>query len=172
MWAPSCRTEPAPRMLGPSVFPCSLPMTLSCRRLSAVLVALAVAACSSSGSRPEEAAPVAAVATTAVAASAPYTEAQAERGLEVFRDVCVECHYRSDFRGTQFQFEWRRRTVRDFYKTIVETMPEENPGELESQQYIDVVTFLLSLNGFPAGDTELVGDEDALRSFSMAAPGN
>jgi hypothetical protein len=62
--------------------------------------------------------------------------------------------------------------VRDFYKVIVETMPEENPGELDPQQYIDVVTFLLSLNGFPAGDTELVGDEQALRAFSMAAPGN
>jgi len=146
-------------------------MTLSCRRLPAVFVLLAFAACSPRGSGPVG--DVSATAFPAAAApSAPYTEAQAERGLEVFRDVCVECHYRSDFRGTQFQFEWRRRSVRDFYKTIVETMPEENPGELAPQQYIDVVTFLLSLNGFPAGDTELVGDEETLRAFSMAAPGN
>jgi len=155
-------------------------MILFLRRLHVVLVSLTVVACSSYGGGPEGAVPpveaASAVAETAataasVPASAPYTEAQAERGLEVFRDVCVECHYRSDFRGTQFQFEWRRRTVRDFYKTIVETMPEEDPGELDPQQYIDVVTFLLSLNGFPAGETELVGDQEALRAFSMAPPG-
>ena len=49
-------------------------------------------------------------------------------------------------------------------------MPEENPGELAPQEYIDVVTFVLSLNGFLPGDTELVADEEALRAFSMAAP--
>ncbi len=161
-------------------------MILFPRRLHVVLVSLTLVACSSYGGGPEEAAPpvgaggveaaspVAETAATAavVPASAPFTEAQAERGLEVFRDVCVECHYRSDFRGTQFRFEWRRRTVRDFFKTIVETMPEENPGELDPQQYIDVVTFLLSLNGFPAGDTELVGDQEALRAFSMTPPGH
>lgn len=150
-------------------------MILFPRRLQVVLGSLTFVACSSYGGGPGGAAPyvepASAVAETAQSVSAPYTEAQAERGLEVFRDVCVECHYRSDFRGTQFQFEWRRRTLRDFYKTIVETMPEENPGELDPQQYIDVVTFLLSLNGFPAGDTELVGDEEALRAFSMAPPG-
>ena len=93
------------------------------------------------------------------------------RGLDVYRDVCADCHYRSDFRGTQFQFEWRRRSVRDFYRIIVETMPEEKPGELDPQQYVDVVAFLLSLNGFTPGDAELVADEEALRAYSMAAPG-
>lgn len=149
-------------------------MTLSFRSLSAVVAFTGVVGCSSAGppssgqapSRGPEASPAEA------AASASFTQSQAERGLAVFRDVCVECHYRSDFRGTQFQFEWRRRSVGDFYKTIVENMPEDDPGALDPQEYIDVVAFLLSLNGFSAGSDELLADEELLRGFSMATPGN
>lgn len=100
-----------------------------------------------------------------------YTAEQADRGLAVFRRVCAECHYRSDFRGTQFTWEWRRRTVRDLFKTIVETMPEEDPGGLDDQEYIDVTAFILSLNGFEPGDVELPADEAWLRGVSMTPTG-
>jgi mono/diheme cytochrome c family protein len=113
-------------------------------------------------------APAADTAGVAGATVPPFTESQAGRGLEVFRTVCAECHYRSDFRGSQFRFDWRRRTVGDLYGIVVETMPEEDPGGLDPQQYADVVAFILSLNGFEAGEDELVADEEALRAYSLA----
>jgi len=142
-------------------------MTLSLRSPSVVVACLVLGGCSSLGAGTPEEGPPARAATVA-----SFTESQVERGLAVYRDVCVECHYRSDFRGTQFQFEWRRRSVGDFYQTIVESMPEDDPGGLDLQGYIDVVAFLLSLNGFSAGNDELVADEELLRSFSMVAPSN
>jgi hypothetical protein len=93
-----------------------------------------------------------------------------ERGVEVFREACADCHYRSELRGTEFQLAWRGRTVWDFYEIVKETMPEEDPGALDPQQYIDVVAFVLSLNGFPEGEVELAGEDALLDAFSMAAP--
>ncbi len=158
-----------PTHVGPVRLLRPLPMTLSLRSLSAVVAFTAFVGCSSQGGSLDEAGPP---APDAAADRASFTESQVERGLDVYRAVCSECHYRSDFRGTQFQFEWRRRSVGDFYQTIVDQMPEDDPGTLNPQEYIDVVAFLLSLNGFLAGNDELVADEELLRDLSMAPPGN
>jgi len=106
----------------------------------------------------------------AEASTAPFTEMQADRGLQVYRGTCSECHTRSEFRGEEFQADWRDRSVWVFYRNILRTMPEDNPGGLDPQQYVDVVAFILGLNGFPAGDVELVAEEGELRAYSMAAP--
>jgi len=99
-----------------------------------------------------------------------FTEDQAERGRASFRSICSECHYSSEFRGTQFQFEWRRRTVWDFYREISRTMPEDAPGTLDPQQYVDIISYVLRANGFPAGDEELTPDQAVLDAHSMASP--
>jgi hypothetical protein len=99
-----------------------------------------------------------------------FTEDQAERGRASFRSICSECHYSSEFRGTQFQFEWRRRTVWDFYREISRTMPEDAPGSLDPQQYVDIVSYVLRANGFPAGDVELTPEQAVLDAHSMSSP--
>jgi hypothetical protein len=99
-----------------------------------------------------------------------FTDDQAERGRASFRAICSECHFSSEFRGTQFQFEWRRRTVWDFYREISRTMPEDAPGSLEPQQYVDIISYVLRANGFSAGDRELTADQAVLDSHSMASP--
>ena len=99
-----------------------------------------------------------------------YTEDQAERGRAVFRSVCSECHYSSEFRGAQFQFEWRRRTVWNFYREISRTMPEDAPGSLDPQQYVDIISYVLRSNGFEPGDAELTPDEAVMDAHSMASP--
>ena len=37
-------------------------------------------------------------------------------------------------------------------------MPEDNPGSLTDQENIDVIAYLLSVGGMPAGDDELQAD--------------
>jgi mono/diheme cytochrome c family protein len=96
-----------------------------------------------------------------------FTEEQAERGRGAFRETCSECHYSSEFRGTRFEYEWKRRTVRDLFRTISRTMPEDAPGSLAPGQYADVVSYILQLNGLPAGSRELPADAEALRAYTL-----
>ena len=100
-----------------------------------------------------------------------YATAQAERGRASFRDVCAECHYSSEFRDQQFQFKWGRRTVGDLYREIVRNMPEDDPGSLADQEYVDIVSYILQLNGFPAGSAELPADEEVMAGYSMTPAG-
>lgn len=100
-----------------------------------------------------------------------FTEEQAERGRATFREICSECHYSSEFRGTQFVYEWRRRTVRDLFRSISRTMPDDAPGTLAPGQYADVISYILRMNGLPAGERELPADAEVLRAYPLAGLG-
>jgi len=149
--------------------------------LTTLLLAVAVTeSCASPGGQgvaPSEArsgAPRPAAAPTrdgsAPSVATIFSAAQAARGRSTFRAVCAECHYSSEFRGAHFQFSWRRRTVADFFEEISSTMPEDAPGSLEPGEYLAVVAYVLQLNGFPAGASELPLDLAVLDTHSMAAP--
>ena len=100
-------------------------------------------------------------ADTTAATEAPagiFTESQADRGKVSFDELCAECHTNNEFRGRLFQSNWGRRTVYSFYRTVRSTMPDNNPGGLEEQAYLDVVSYILSLNGHEAGTSELSAD--------------
>ncbi|HKJ01454.1 MAG TPA: cytochrome c, partial [Longimicrobiales bacterium] len=99
-----------------------------------------------------------------------YAGAQADRGRSAFREVCAECHYSSEFRDQKFRFKWRRRTVGDLYRDIVRNMPDDAPGSLPDQEYVDIVAYILQLNGFPPGSAELPADEVVLAGYSMTPP--
>lgn len=114
----------------------------------------------------------AATSSTSVDAGAggAYSASQAERGRTTFRAICAECHYSSEFRGSRFQFSWGRRSAADFYDEVSGTMPEDAPGSLDPQVYLDVVAYVLELNGFPAGDADLPLDEAVLAALPMTPP--
>jgi len=92
------------------------------------------------------------------------------RGRATFRSVCADCHYSSEFRDSQFQFKWGRRTVAELYRNILENMPDDAPGSLERQQYVDVVSYILQLNGFPAGPGELTAEGPGMSGVTLKAP--
>ena len=98
-----------------------------------------------------------------------FTDDQADRGRTTFDEVCSECHTTSEFRGRTFQSNWGRRTVYSFYRTIRSTMPDDDPGGLEEQTYLDVVSYILSMNGHAAGASELAADSP-MREVRMAPP--
>jgi quinoprotein glucose dehydrogenase len=100
-----------------------------------------------------------------------YTDAQAERGRASYQQACVACH-RDDLRGDNtapslvgesFMFLWGDMEVGELSARIQKVMPPERPGSLPAQTYIDIVTFILQKNGFPAGDAELGRDPAALQ---------
>ena len=102
--------------------------------------------------------PPAATAESEAGVGGIFTEAQADRGRTTFDEVCSECHTTSEFRGRAFQSNWGRRTVYSLFRTVRSTMPDDNPGGLEEQIYLDVVSYILSMNGHGPGTSELSPD--------------
>lgn len=107
---------------------------------------------------PAESTPPPAEAEPATPVGGIFTDAQAQRGRTTFDEVCSECHTTSEFRGRTFQRSWGRRTVYSFFRTVRSTMPDDNPGGLEEQVYLDVVSYILSMNGHDGGSAELSAD--------------
>jgi len=102
-------------------------------------------------------------------ADSSFTEAQAERGNQVFTRVCLECHERSEMANPDFRLKWGGQTTFDLFKAIATTMPDSDPGSLPRGDYTDVVAYILKLNGIPAGGAELVADS-ALMSAAKITP--
>lgn len=150
-------------------------MKRSATLLTLTVLCVVLSACASAPSAPGEAAAPASPAPAAEAAPQPaapaalFTEDQAGRGRGTFTSTCADCHYSSEFRGSEFQYKWRRRTVADLYKSISENMPDDSPGSLTTQEYVDVVAYILQLNGFPAGSAELAEGE-AMQAVTLEAP--
>jgi mono/diheme cytochrome c family protein len=107
--------------------------------------------------------------TPAAAGALSFTDAQADRGRNLFRGSCTECHYSGEFSDSQFQFKWSRRTVGSLYQLIQTSMPETAPGSLMPEQTVDLVSYILRMNGFDPGATELAPDREALDAISLAA---
>jgi hypothetical protein len=47
-------------------------------------------------------------------------------------------------------------------------MPDNNPGGLSRSQYADIVSYLLQLNGMPAGNLPLSSDMKLLERIRIA----
>jgi cytochrome c5 len=152
----------------------------SMRSLLTLLVTFALSACASSGASAPSAAPDAEAAVTsagpasetaAMAASggATFSDAQADRGRDVFRAACTECHYSSEFSDSQFKFKWSRRSAGGLYELIQTSMPETAPGSLSPEETVDIVSYIMRMNGFEPGAGELAADRAVLDGISFAS---
>jgi S-disulfanyl-L-cysteine oxidoreductase SoxD len=99
-----------------------------------------------------------------------YSEAQAQRGLEVFTAVCSECHEVEDLTNADFRANWDGTTLYELFDNIRTTMPDENPGTLTQQQYIDVTAYVLQLNKLPSGPDDFTGDSTAASAVRLPLP--
>lgn len=110
-----------------------------------------------------------------------FTDAQATRGQAVYAETCAICHGRRlngapddpDMRSTpplaraRFVRVWTGRSLATLFEYTRATMPEDNPGSLTSQENVDVIAYLLSVGGMPAGDSELPADPRHLARVVM-----
>jgi len=106
-----------------------------------------------------------------------YTQAQAQRGEAVYRQACTTCHG-ADLGGAEggpavtgewFDLSWEGRKISELFEVVQKTMPQSSPGSLSATQYADVVAFVLSKAGYPAGSTELPADRSTLDVAYQAA---
>ena len=60
-------------------------------------------------------------------------------------------------------------SVGDLFERTRMLMPSDRPGSLPSAMYADLLAFILSKNGFPAGTSELGADVAALKKILIIA---
>lgn len=99
--------------------------------------------------------------------SGVFTTDQAERGKQTHRANCTSCHDATAYTGDAFLQGWLDHTVFDVFEKLRTTMPNDNPGRLSRSEYLDVVAYILSMNGYPAGERELPDDEGALKAVRI-----
>ena len=83
-----------------------------------------------------------------------FTTRQARRGGRLFNAQCGSCHEPGEFVGGF-------STALDLF-TVRFIMPEPAPDSLEPQEFADIIAYIYSEAGMPAGDTELPGDDAVL----------
>ena len=106
-----------------------------------------------------------------------YTEEQAQRGQATYLQECSACHFDDllgdgiapALVGPSFTFRWSDLSVGDVVLTIRATMPEEAPGSLSTQDYVDVAAYLLKVNQYPPGEEELGRDVPSLEQIMIEA---
>ena len=102
-----------------------------------------------------------------------FTEEQARRGEAVYQKECAACHgdqltggeSAPPLTGGGFQANWSGLTLGDLFDRIRKTMPQSAPGRLTRQQDADVLAFMLSVNKFPAGKSELYRQSEMLKEI-------
>ena len=99
-----------------------------------------------------------------------YSAAQAERGAKFYDRECLECHQPEQFIGPAYMDGWTGQTVYGLFELTRTTMPVENPSRLRRRAYADILAYIFSLNGFPAGETEMKNDAQSLEKILIEGP--
>ena len=107
-----------------------------------------------------------------------YTAAQAERGKAVFNTTCLRCHGEDlsgttapALKGDRFQTSWGGDVVESLFTKVRDTMPPNFGTILDDQVKLDIVTYILQANGFPAGGSELLVGSAALTTTQILKKG-
>ena len=104
-----------------------------------------------------------------------YTDDQAKRGKAQYVKSCAACHLDDlsggdrtpPLVGDMFLSNWADRTAGDLFDRIRTTMPQNDPGSLSREACLDILTYLLQANEYPAGQQALEDDAEALRHIAM-----
>ena len=105
-----------------------------------------------------------------------YSDAQAARGESVYQQYCAVCHGPSlqgnpaaPLTGAAFRARWEdgKHTLDDLFFIVRSLMPNNAPGSLSKAQYADVVAYILKVNGYLAGDAELIPTAAAMKRVTL-----
>ena len=87
-----------------------------------------------------------------------YTSVQAARGQAQYESTCRTCHREGPRRGEAFMRDWQGTGLDGLFSQIRASMPTTAPGSLSDAAYLDIVAYMLQVNTFPAGASELTAD--------------
>lgn len=96
-----------------------------------------------------------------------YSREQWMRGRDLYAGLCAGCHPASTHTGPTFTVSWAGKKLSDLFGFIRERMPKNDPGSLSEQEYVDVMSYMLRLNGMPTGVDELPADSVELTKIRI-----
>ncbi len=106
----------------------------------------------------------------AAAQSLTFTQAQADAGKALYRDVCQVCHgsslangqFGTPLRGSFFRDKWKGKSLGELLTFVYEKMPPDKLMSLTPEQYTSAVAYILSRNDMVVSDTPMSTDKDSL----------
>lgn len=104
----------------------------------------------------------------ALAAEGPFTQAQLDAGGKEYNTHCRTCHAAKGkgalgpaLAGDVFKKRFGGQSVSEVADWVHQNMPQTAPGSLKDEQLYPIMAYILSLNDFTAGQTELTKDSGA-----------
>jgi ankyrin repeat protein len=106
-----------------------------------------------------------------------YTDAQAQRGRDVYRRACAVCHLDTlagdavspPLVGPAFLRRFDGQTAHEMVQAVRASMPQNAPDTLGDRGYVDLIAFLLNANGGRTGALELPLDVAELEKIVIIA---
>lgn len=96
-----------------------------------------------------------------------YNREQWTRGRDLYAGLCAGCHPASTHTGPAFTKSWAGKQLAELFGFLRERMPKNEPGSLSEQEYVDVMSYMLRLNGMPQGADEMPADSVALTKIRI-----
>jgi hypothetical protein len=96
-----------------------------------------------------------------------YSREQWMRGRDVYAGLCAGCHPAATHTGSTFTTSWAGKKLSDLFGFLRERMPKNDPGSLSEQDYVDVMSYMLRMNGFPTGVDDMPADSLALTKIRI-----
>lgn len=123
-------------------------------------------------------APVARAETAPARGTQPvmFTADQAARGRKAYESACIDCHGSelnngefggAPLTGSWFRNKWGKGSLAALYAYTKTRMPPDRPGTFNDQTYSELVAYILSANGYAAGERELTADPATLQATSL-----
>jgi len=110
-----------------------------------------------------------------------YSDAQATSGRSAYEKSCASCHGKqleggtaAALVGSRFMGKWGQgnHNVDELYFITRTQMPYGAGGTLSNKQYIDIVAYILKVNGYPSGQKALSTSASLLKSIKIAPQGS
>lgn len=106
-----------------------------------------------------------------------YTPQQAKRGESFYQEKCALCHgdkmtggeSAPALVGAEFLSNWNGLTLDVLFERIRLTMPSGNPAGVSRPLKADILAYILSMNRFPSGKTELQHKTELLKEILIEA---
>ena len=105
-----------------------------------------------------------------------FSQEQAAEGAAQYESACLACHS-ADLRGSStspslvgsgFLFFWQDKPLSELFTMIQTLMPTDAPNSLPIRTYLNILSYILEANEFPAGESDLL-DPAALRQIIITA---
>lgn len=107
-----------------------------------------------------------------------FTDAQAVRGKKEFESACIRCHggdlagvSAPALKGDRFLQSFGNGSIDQLFGKIRDTMPPNFGTSISDDAKIDVVSYILQTNGYPAGGRELPKSGDDLTGTLIVRKG-